>query len=118
MPNYPINYDVSYQKLGVDRDIQATKISADIAEKQLGYKWQNLKAKADAKIPRNYPVVNNGVDADILTTHKNLKDAEDKLGKWTPVLAQVEEDLRMEIPISEVMALRFKHNSLAQSKDD
>ena len=119
MPDYPINYDVSYQKLGVDRDIAATKISADIAEKQLGYKWQNLKAKAEAKIKRNYPVPDFGGDPDILTTKKNMKDAEDKLGKWTPELSQVEEDLRMEVPIFEALQrINHKYNSFAQSRDD
>jgi hypothetical protein len=103
MPDYPINYDVSYQKLGVDRDIEATKISADIAEKQLGYKWQNLKAKADAKIKRNYPVPDFGPDSDIETTKKNMKAAEDKLGKWNPELSQVAEDLRMELPIHDAL---------------
>lgn len=75
MPDYPINYDVSYQKLGVDKDIIATKVSADIAEKQLNHKWQNTKAKSDAKIPRNYAVPDFGKDHDILTTEKNLNDA-------------------------------------------
>jgi hypothetical protein len=82
MPDYPINYDVSYQKLGVDRDIIATHVSADIAEKQLGHKWQNLQAKKDAKIPRNYKVADHGPDPDIVTTQKNMADAEGKLGKW------------------------------------
>ena len=101
-PDYPINYDVSYQKLGVDKDIIATGVSADIAEKQLNHKWQNTKAKADKKIPRNYPVPDFGKDADILTTQKNLDDAEAKLGhKWSG-LSQIEEDLRME-PIGNAM---------------
>jgi hypothetical protein len=54
----------------------ATKVSADLAEKQLNHKWQNTKAKADSKIKRNYPVPDLGRDHDILTTEKNMKDAE------------------------------------------
>ena len=120
MPDYPINYDVSYQKLGVDKDIIATKVSADLAEKQLNHKWQNSKAKADSKIKRNYPVPDLGRDHDILTTEKNMKDAEEKLGhKWAPTLVSLEEDLRMEEPIGQAMQrINQKYNSFAQSKDD
>lgn len=118
MPDYPINYDVSYQKLGQDKDIIATKVSADIAEKQLNHKWQNTKAKADAKIPRNYKVADFGKDHDILTTENNLKAAEDKLGhKWS-ALSLVEEDLRME-PIGLALErINQKYNSFAQARDD
>ena len=52
MQNYPTNYDVSYQKLVVTKNIPPTKISANIAEKKLGYKWKNLKAKVEAKIKK------------------------------------------------------------------
>ena len=116
MPDYPINYDVSYQKLGVDKDIIATGVSADIAEKQLNHKWQNTKAKADKKIPRNYPVPDLGKDGDILTTQKNLDDAESKLGhKWSG-LSQIEEDLRME-PIGNAMQrINQKYISFVQQK--
>jgi len=90
LPTYPINYDVSYQKLGRDKDIIATEKSAAIAEKQLKHVWSNSAKKAEDAIPKDYPVVDLGVDHDILTTHKNLENSEKKLGKkW--VLAQSKE---------------------------
>lgn len=35
--------------------------------------------------PIDYPVPNFGMDHDIVSTHKNMKDAEKKLGAWNPV---------------------------------
>jgi len=73
---------------------------ASIAEKQHGHIWSNSKAIADAAILRDYEVPYNGVDQDILTTHANLKKAEETLGPWNPELTQSQEDLRMERPVS------------------
>jgi len=71
-----------------------------MSEKQHSHVWSNSKNIADAAIVRDYNVVDNGVDQDILTSNANLKKAEETLGPWNPELTQSQEDVRMERPVS------------------
>ena len=53
----------------------------------------NIKRYNDAPpYPINYPVPNFGVDEDIISTQKHIKDMEKKYGKWS--FAQVESEFQ------------------------
>ena len=53
----------------------------------------NVKHYNDAPpYPINYPVPNFGVDEDIISTQKHIKDMEKKYGKWS--FAQVESEFQ------------------------
>ena len=79
-PN-PRNYFVP--NFGEDTDITQTKKSGELAEKKLGYFWEN-NAPADDP-PRDYFVPHFGEDHEMLNSADSIKLAEHQLGHfWSP----------------------------------
>jgi hypothetical protein len=59
--------------------INQSKESLDLAEKQLGHKWNWSKDDPDDPVLYNF---HKAVDPDIRDSLKNLKDQEGKHGAW------------------------------------
>ena len=70
---YPINYAVP--NFGQDSDVKDSLRNVADVEKELGQKWDILKAPAAAP-PRNYFVPNFGKDQDISSVDQSLAAAE------------------------------------------
>ena len=74
---YKINYFVP--NFGADHLINQSKESLDLAEKQLGHKWNWKEDDAEDPVLYNF---HKAADPDIVDSMKNLKDQEGKHGKW------------------------------------
>ena len=102
--------------LAVSTSANAISLKSDPMFSSLGYETRHYKGEGDYD---DYNVPNFGRDTDVITTLKNAKDAEDKLGHFWDVLAPGPDDPKRDYPVVQLgrdKEINESYESIAQAE--